>query len=310
MKYFTLTALVAVTVPLLLQAAAEPSAFGAGNLNNPNPYGLTQSERVLLETKKNLRKVEVKSNNQANAVDDLKERLDGFESILDSIGKKSHQNKLALKKYDEENKLNLENRAEFEKRVSSVTQVNSENIAKVKLVVRELSSVIDSINAKYVSKDEFNKLVSDVNKFKLLIAKELKQTAVKSKKIHKTKDSVLTSMDNATISKEAEKYYKKKYYTKAIEYYTYLISKKYRPAKAHYMIGEMKYKRKNYAEAISYFKKSTSLYSKASYMPTLMLHTAISMDRTKDKKNAKVFYNAIVVKYPDSAEAKEAKKHL
>jgi len=305
MKHITLTALVAVTVPLFLNAA-EPSAFGAGNLNNPNPYGLTQSERVLLETKKNLRKVEVKSNNQANAVDDLKERLDGFETILDSIGKKSHQTKLNLNKLNEEIKVNSENRAEFEKRVSTVTQTNSEDIEKLKLIIRELSSVIDSINAKYVSRSEFNKLVKDVNSFKSLIAKELKSSSSAPVK----KSSKLASMDSATIAKEAQAYFDKKYYTKAIEYYTYLISKKYRPAKAHFMIGEMKYKRKNYGEAISYFKKSASLYSKASYMPKLMLHTAISMEKTKDKKNAKVFYNAIVVKYPDSPEAKEAKKHL
>jgi TolA-binding protein len=306
MKFITLTALVAVTVPLFLQAS-EPSAFGAGNLNNPNPYGLTQSERVLLETKKNLRKVEVKSNNQAYAVDDLKERLDGFETILDSIGKKAHQNRLNLQKMKDETLADKNNRDEFEKRVSIVTQTNSDNIEKIKLVIRELSHVIDSINAKYVSKDEFNKLVNDVNSFKSLMAKELKnEITTKST----TSKSSLSGMSNSQIDKAAQKFYQKKYYTKAIEYYTYLISKKYRPAHSHYMIGEMKFKRKNYGEAISYFKKSASLYSKASYMPTLLLHTAISMDKTHDKKNAKTFYNAVVVKYPNSPEAKEAKKHL
>ena len=51
------------------------------------------------------------------------------------------------------------------------------------------------------------------------------------------------------------------------------------------MIGQMKFKRKNYADAISFYKKSAALYSKASYMPELMLNTAISMDKTGDKKN-------------------------
>jgi TolA-binding protein len=76
------------------------------------------------------------------------------------------------------------------------------------------------------------------------------------------------------------------------------------------MIGEMNFKRKNYAKAITYFKISSSLYSKASYMPTLMLHTAISMDNTGDKTHANSFYKAIVGKYPSSNEAKEAKKLL
>jgi len=76
------------------------------------------------------------------------------------------------------------------------------------------------------------------------------------------------------------------------------------------LIGEMYYKRKDYAKAISYFKKSSKLYAKASYMPRLMLHTAIAMQKTGDKKHAKAFFNAIMQKYPNSKEAREAKKYL
>ena len=85
--------------------------------------------------------------------------------------------------------------------------------------------------------------------------------------------------------------------THAQQQYLYLIEKKYKPARSHYMIGEMNYYRKNYSEAIAYFKKSASLYAKASYMPTLMLHTAVSMEKTGDKKNAKSFYKGIISKY-------------
>jgi TolA-binding protein len=296
-----------VATPLLLNAA-EPSAFGAGNLNNPEPYGLTSSEKVILNNKKTLRKVEINSNNQANKVESLQERLDGFQGIIESVSRKSHLNKINLEKFIAQRAQELESSDEYEKRLSEVTQTNSESIEKIKLVINELSQLIDSINSKYVSKSEFNSLVKDVNKFKSLIVKELKNTPVETKKVN-TKSS-FSKMSNAEIEQEAKKFYKKKYYTKAIERYTYLIEKKYKPATAHYMIGEMNFKRKKYDNAISYFKKSASLYSKASYMPNLMLHTAISMDKIGDKKNAKVFYNAIVTKYPNSQEAVEAKKFL
>jgi TolA-binding protein len=72
----------------------------------------------------------------------------------------------------------------------------------------------------------------------------------------------------------------------------------------------MNYRRKNYANAISYYKKSSSLYSKASYMPTLMLHTAVSMSKTGDKQHANAFFKAVVAKYPNSVEAKEANIYL
>jgi len=304
MNKYTLTAFIAVTVPLLLYSA-EPSAFGAGDLNNPQPYGLTTSERVILENKKKLHKVQIKSNNQANEVDSLRERLDGLQSIIESLSRKAHNNKVNLAQLNEQNMKSSESADEYEKRLSSIIEENSQNIKKLNLVIPELSKLVDSINENYVSKDEFNTLVSDINKFKALMAKELSSS---TKTI--AKKSSFESMSNAEVAKKAKAFYNKQYYTDAIKHYDYLIEKNYKPAFAHYMIGEMNYKRKNYATAISYFKKSASLYKKASYMPNLMLHTAISMRNTGDEKNAQAFFNGVISKYPDSKEAAEAQKYL
>jgi len=287
-------------VPLLL-LSAEPSAFGAGDLNNPKPYGLTSNEKVILETKQKLHTIAVKSNNQANEVDSLRERLDGLQSIIESLSRKAHNNKINLQKLQEQNSLKSQNSDEYEKRLSDVVQNNTDSIEKTKLIVTEMSTLVDQINKDYVTKAEFNSLVRDVNKFKELMAKELK---------HGTPSTATSKKSSADLYNEAKKLFDKKYYTKAIENYELLIKRNYKPAYAHYMIGEMNYRRKNYANALSYFKKSTALYSKASYMPTLMLHSAISMDKTGDRKHAKAFYKAIVSKYPQSKEAKEAKKHL
>ncbi|MEA3228252.1 MAG: tetratricopeptide repeat protein, partial [Campylobacterota bacterium] len=294
-------------------------AFGAGNLDNPNPYGLTDSEKVLLENKNNLiqnknqlRKVEVNSNKQANKVDLLRERVDGLQSIVESINKKSHQNKTNLQKLNTQNLKELESSNEYELRLGTATQTNAEtiqvnvaNIEKLKLVITELSVLIDSINSQYITRDEHNLLVTDVNNFKALILKELKKKKVQKAVIK----SPFLNMSNGDVATKAKYYFDKEYYTDSIKHYEYLIEKNYRPAKAHYMIGEMYYIRKNYANAISYFKKSASLYSKASYMPKLMLHTAISMDRTGDKRNAKKFYDGVILKYPNSKEAIKAEKN-
>ena len=312
MKRSVLVVLLTAAVPLLL-ISAEPSAFGAGDLSNPEPYGLTSNEKVILDNKKRLHKVVVKSNNQANEVDSLRERIDGLQSIIESLSRKAHNNKIALKKLNEESALKSENSDEYEKRISEVVGSNSENIAqakaeieKLKIVVSEVSLLLDTINKDYVTKAEFNSLVNDVNNFKTLVAKELK-ASLKAKKLAKSK---LASISNAEIYKQAQAYFDKKWYTKAIEHYDFLIKKNYKPAYSHYMIGEMNYRRKNYANAITYFKKSASLYANASYMPKLMLHSAISMHKTGDKKNAQTFFKAVVAKYPQSSEAKEAKKYI
>ena len=306
----TLLAALCVAITSLYLVANEPSAFGAGNLDNPTPYGLTSSEKTVLQNKHALKNVVVNSNNQANKVDSLRERIDGLQSIIESLSRKSQKNKTALASLENKNSEDLKNADEYEKRLAEAVELNSklaekntQTIAKNLLVIQELSKLIDTINANYVTKQEFNSLVNSVNEFKALVSKELKSKV-------KSKESSLSSMTNGEVADKAKALYDKQYYTKAIEYYTYLISKNYKPAASHFMVGQMKFQRKNYSDAISYYKKSASLYSKASYMPELLLNTAISMDKTNDKKNAKVFYNAILSKYPDSKEAKSAQKYL
>ncbi len=292
-----------VAIASLSLPASEPSAFGAGDLDNPSPYGLTSTEKTVLTNKQKLQKVVVKSNNQANEVESLRERIDGLQSVVESLSRKSQKNKTTLLDLENKNLQKLKSSDEYEKRLSEITQKNSEILEKNSFVIQELSKIVDNINTSYVSKDEFNDLVNDVNKFKSLVAKELK-SGVKSKK------SSLDKMSNGDVATKAKAFYNKKYYTKAIEYYSHLILKNYKPANAHFMIGQMKFRRKNYADAISFYKKSAALYSKASYMPELMLNTAISMYKTGDKKNAKAFFNAVVSKYPKSPQAKTAQKYI
>ncbi|HUH43355.1 MAG TPA: tetratricopeptide repeat protein [Sulfurimonas sp.] len=298
MKSCRVVALFAITLYTHL-LSAEPSAFGAGDLNNPNPYGLSSTETTLLETKKNLQKVVVKSNNQANEVDSLRERIDGLQTIIENISATSRENKLKLKSQED----GVNNKSEYDKRVAESIQVNSKDIEKINLQLAEISKLIDRINKTYVTKDEFNSLVSDVNKFKDLLAKELK-IAPKSKNIQSKE------LSNAEIDTKAKDFYNKKLYKESRELYKELISKSYKPAYSHYMVGEIEYYTNNYSEAIAYFKSSATLYDKATYMPTLLLHTAISMEKSNDKKNAKIFYNAVMSQYPDSSQAGIAKKKL
>lgn len=290
-----------VILPLFLHAS-EPSAFGAGDLSNPEPYGLTQSEKVILQNKDKLHKIVVENNNQSNQVESLRERIDGIQSVVESLTRKSHNNKIKIEQLNNQNMEVAKGNDEYIKRLELTVGANSESIATLKKSLEELYLKVDKILSNYVSKEDYNSLVDDVNTFKTLVSKELKSGTKES-------DS-FAGMDRGDIYDKAKVYFDNKNYTKSIEYYSYLIEKHYKPAYSHYMIGEMKFQRKNYAEAISYFKKSASLYDKASYMPTLMLHTAISMDKTNDKEHAKAFYQGIIVKFKGTKEAEEAQNYL
>ena len=102
MKHSTIVLILSTLSPILLYSA-EPSAFGAGDLTSSTPYGLTSNEKVILDTKDKLHKVSVKSNNQANKLDSLRERIDGLQSIVESLSRKAHNNKINLKLQEEKN---------------------------------------------------------------------------------------------------------------------------------------------------------------------------------------------------------------
>lgn len=295
MKLFKALTLLSASFSILV--ASEPSAFGAGDLNNPNPYGLTKTESTILETKKDLQKINAKSNNQANQVDSLRERLDGLQSIIENISQSSYALKTRVTSLEEKSNKDGDSASEYNKRLtellqeqSSMIQKNRDDIAKINQVLKEISKTVDSINSSYVSKDDIKKAPA--------------QTQSTS---DKKKESSASKVD---VENEAAKAYRDKKYDIAKEKYQFLADGNYKPAKANYMLGEIEYYQKRYSNAIAYFKKSASIASDTEFMPVLMLHSAISMDESGDKANAQNFYKALVEKYPNSNEAKMAKKKI
>ena len=87
-------------------------------------------------------------------------------------------------------------------------------------------------------------------------------------------------------------------------------AKSYKPAASNYYLGEIAYYTKKYEDAIFYFKKSAGIYDKASYIDTLLLHTAVSLEKNGDKAQAKVFYENIIENYAEKKSAKIAKDRL
>jgi TolA-binding protein len=292
-----------ILAPLIV-SASEPSVFGAGDLNSPNPYGLTETEKHILSNKKVLDTIEKKTFKQSNRVESIQERLDGLQTIIEGINEKSQANKIELKKLQSERDLSESERLEREKQLLDMITANEAGITQLKTVLTEFSTMIDTINVNYVSKEEFNAVIKDINAFKSTVGKSLTRVSTTQN------TSEFNGMSKAEVAKKAEQLYREKFYTKSIEHYTYLIEQNYKPARAHYMIGEMWYYRKDYDKAISYFKESARIYDKASYMPTLLMHSAVAMENTGDIANAKAFLNALMTSYPDSKLAVDAQKRL
>lgn len=269
--------------------ASEPSVFGAGNVNSPNPYGLTHEEKLIVENKKEIQGIALKNNIQSAKVESVSERLDGMQGIIEGLSQSVNEQKIALAKFsassvDENKSLTLET-------LSKQNALNEENLFKLKTLVEELSHSVDAINASYVTKEEFSALI-----------KELKVAPIAV--------STPKKLDNSSIEKEAKKFFEQKKYAEAQASFEMMIEKKYKLPEAYFWIGESNFERKKYKEAIQYYKQSAAANEKAVYMPTLLLHTGISMEAIGDKASAKAFYSATVAKYSGTGSAQSAQEKL
>lgn len=271
--------------------ASEPSVFGAGNLNAPEPYGLTAEEKLILENKQEIQAVVQKNNIQNAKVETVTERLDGLQTIVEGLGQSVNDHKIALQKITESSG----SEGNLSSSINELRQqatANSENITQLKTLLEELSHVVDSVNTSYVSKEEFS-----------LLMKQLKMTLP-------SKTETSAKMDPKAIEKKAKELFDQQKYQDAQNHYQILIQKKYKISESNFWLGETYFHRKEYKQAISFYKESASLNDKASYMPTLLLHTGQSMEKNGDLTSAKAFYKATLNKYSGSGAANEAQERL
>ena len=309
---------------------AEVSVFGAGDLNSPNPYGLTKTEKHILKNKQELGSMDTKVKSVKSTIESMYERMDGLESIYEGDSQKLNSTVIKLNKLLLDFEINQNETTSSSEEILKLKEVskqiltmqediskeNKENLKNLKNALSKLTKTINSINKTYISDREFKKNMKQFitrSEFESLkksldIKSNYKNKAsTKSKKAIKSK---LTADDKKSMLVKAKSFFEKDYFTKAIPIFENLILQEYKPAESNFYLGEIWYYRKKYDKAIVYFKQSAMLYDKASWMPKLLLHSAISFEKTGDLQNAANFYDTLVNLYPDSNEAEIANKNL
>ncbi len=207
-------------------------------------------------------------------IDQQNERIDGLTTIIEGLSASIH---------------------ELQQSKASSTETNgSSNTA----LLQKLAAMIDEINANYVSKEELQNALGHKGQIKSVT------------KASTTENESTEGKSNATLYSEAVRYFVKKRYDEAAKRFTITDTKGYKPAASNYYLGEIAYYTKKYEDAIFYFKKSAGIYDKASYIDTLLLHTAVSLEETGDKGQAKAFYENIIENYKGKKTAKIAKERL
>lgn len=118
------TILYVISLSTLL-SGTEPSVYGAGDLNSPQPYGLTQTEQSVLDNRREVQLLK-------NKVDEQQSRIDGLTSIIEGLNQQIMQLR--------------------EEMQSSSGQQNDYN--QTYSLLLDLGNMIDQINSNYVTREE------------------------------------------------------------------------------------------------------------------------------------------------------------
>jgi TolA-binding protein len=314
-------------LPLLvvtsLTAAQEVSVYDSGDSGSANSYGLNSSEKHILKNQASINNLSSKMGDINSLVESINRRLEGLESTYEGDSAKLNSMSLKVNELLQKEGIPSDLASNNSKNTGQISDPQlSETVNSLKAALAKLSTLVNKINSEYVSSTELEK-----NMQQFITREEFealkKSMGVKTAQVAPTKTSEsksvavveeikknLTAEEKVKLLSDAKKDYDAKKYDSATPKYEKLVEVNYKPAEGNFYLGQMWYIRKKYDIAINHFKKSAILNDKAAYMPTLLLHSAISFENTKDKENAKNFYNTLVELYPDSSEASIAKKNL
>lgn len=223
------------------------------------------------------------------------EQIDGLKSIVEGLSATVH---------------GLQQQLEDENRQAK-TQSNG-------TLLQDLGKMIDKINAQYVSKEEL-KLALNAKPSSAIVDNDEIEKAFQGKskiiqKISRNKpqkpEKLQTSQKPSALYRAGVKAYMHKQFDKAKKYFTQTDEKGYKVAASNFYLGEISYYSKQYDNAVFYYKKSAGLDDTVSYIDTLLLHAAISLEKTGNKKQAKLFYENIIENYKGKKTADIAIKQL
>lgn len=284
--------------------ASEPSAFSAGDLSSDSPYGLTQTEKYILENKNSIDDLQKRLVQLEGKIDDLISSLDAFRSLTAGGNEKIFNISRDIKQLGSDVALQKEYQAKIDGELKTLVEADKASQArddKITLAVKELSGLIDNINNTYVHKSEM----------KEALEKLVKQLQSSGAEVSAAPKSGFSGKKDADVFDQAKADFKAKKRAQSQAALEHLVqTSEYKKAEVLYLLGELYYQQGMYSQAISVFKSSVKLDDKADYLPVLLFHTGVAYDKMKKKSEAKKFYESLITMYPKSYLVESAKKRL
>ena len=192
--------------------------------------------------------------------------------------------------------------------IAALKQRNNDTLEKIVNQLSQRVEKLESRPAQIVKVKEVTTKIADVTSS--TPKQDVAEENTSSTKVAAVKKPAPKPVSNKELYKESVLNFTKNRLTKAKEGFKTLLKKDYKKASVSFYLGEISYKKARYKDAIDYYQKSATLNDNASYMSKLLLHTAVSLTKKGKSQDAKIFFKAVSDGYPDTKEAKEAKKYL
>jgi TolA-binding protein len=265
--------------------AYEPSVYGAGDLNSVHPYGLTPTEKSILENKKRLQEL-------YNTIVEQQRKIDGLTTVIEGQNREILQLKEQLR-----------------------TQLNQQKASSIDnnrtyAMLLELGKSIDHINSTYVTREELQNILSGIQPNSTFSSSNVGSSTLDSSMMGTPLEHNSMDRNPDDIYRKAIQLFSTRSYEAAKSRFEQMVAMNYKPAASNYYLGEIAYYTHNYQDAIDYYKKSASLYDQASYMDVLFLHTAIALDKMGEKEQARNFYQHVIDTYPNRKSAAIARNRI
>lgn len=277
--------LIGVVTGVSLLLANEPSVYGAGNIDSSSPYGLTTTEQNVLNNRKQVQKL-------LNQVSEHQSRIAGLTTVVDGLNNQVLDLKEQLK----------ESRKAESKRDEASAKLE-EDYKKSYTLLLELGKMIDQINNNYLTKADLGIFQNNNSNNMIIDGRSYTNTTQQP-------ENQQYGSDISDIYREGVELFSHKSYLAAADKFRQSIAQNYKLAPSSYYLGEIAYFTNDYYSAISYYKKSASIYDKASYMKILYLHTALSLSKTGQHDQARGFFKYVLDNYPGTKSAEIAQNNL
>ncbi len=295
-----------VSVTAVFLFGAEPSAFKAGDLDAPTPYGLTSSEKKIVEQNKNLQNISTKLFDTAQSQIELRNEIDGIKSLIVGHSEKIKNLERSIES-DDNGSLKTLN-----KKLEENLKLQNENYDKIMATLSALATLLDETRDEYVSKEQLKAIIGK-NYKEIGSKKSTPKAKAEDNKTEQSKKVESTApINNEESFKKAQQYFKDNKLKEAKEEFEAVQKNdsEYKKALLAYYLGEIEYKNGNYKSALEYYQKSIEMDEKANYVPIILFHTGASLEKLGDKEGAKKILNSLITNYPNHYLVAPAKKRV